>query len=219
MGFSMSEHQSRTDVGGSNGDDLTPKDADYARWREVIKRVGPGLVRYFRVSAPPATQDDDSWLPDTIYDGLMDALFKIKSSYPPWKISAPTLDRLVFTVAKNAIINNMRKSKREVPELRVYPEPIYKSGENETVKQPGPTDNPADHSQTMQDLLRLVHALPQSQQDFILMYVTSNSVKTNSERQKAHRIIGKLADQMHRLGHDPLGHDPFRKKRLEGGGQ
>jgi DNA-directed RNA polymerase specialized sigma24 family protein len=196
----MSNKRSQSDENAPEDDDRRP--VDYARWQGIIRRIGPGLSQYFRNKKLP-TNDHD------IYDGLIDAIYKITSSKTWFDPDDEKNDRFVFTVAKNAVLNNLHKQRREVPltfEIRVYPEnddiderdEVEKAEHSDIAKE---LDEPKNMKEA---LTKSLLSLSKFEREFILDYVESPVPKTQAERQRAQRIRYKIAEEMRCLGYDSM---------------
>jgi DNA-directed RNA polymerase specialized sigma24 family protein len=177
---------------GASGD---PPRVDYAAWEGAIKRVGPGLIRYFRNRNIPCSEHD-------ISDGLMDAVFALNSKPEHFDPTDKKIDGYLFTAAKNNTLNILRKRWREHPltfELQVF-------DPNDDDDHEGLPD--VEHSVATQrasmlnDLKRVLSALSGDKCNFIVDYVQSRIVKTRAERQKAQRIRDEIEQKMRDLGHE-----------------
>jgi DNA-directed RNA polymerase specialized sigma24 family protein len=177
---------------GASGD---PPRVDYAAWEGTIKRVGPGLLRYFRDKHIPCSPHDVS-------DGLMDAVSAISSQLDRFDPNDKASDQYLFVAAKNNTLNILRKRLREHPltfELQVF-------DPNDDDDHEGLPD--VQHSVATQrasmlnDLKRVLSALSGDKCNFIVDYVQSRIVKTRAERQKAQRIRDEIEQKMRDLGHE-----------------
>jgi DNA-directed RNA polymerase specialized sigma24 family protein len=180
---------------GASGD---PPRVDYAAWEAAIKRVGPGVIRYFRNKDIPCSPHD-------IYDALMDAVFTISAKPDQFDPQDQATDQYLFVAAKNNTLNILRKRWREHPlsfELQVF-------DPNDDDDHEGLPD--VEHSVATQrasmlnDLKRVLSALSGDKRNFILDYVQSRIVKTRAERQKAQRIRDEIEQKMRGLGHEVPG--------------
>jgi DNA-directed RNA polymerase specialized sigma24 family protein len=178
---------------------------DYAAWEGAIKRVGPGLLRYFRGRPFPSHPHD-------ISDGLMDAINDISSKHPWFNPRDKEMDRYLFVAAKNKTMNNLRKSWRERPltfQPQVYdPEIADTEGGGAELNHLGSMRQP----DIMEDLKTVLLALSEDKRKFILNYVQLLDVKTDGERQKALRIRKEIEQKLRAMGHNSFG-----AKQAEGG--
>jgi DNA-directed RNA polymerase specialized sigma24 family protein len=177
---------------GASGD---PPRVDYAAWEGTIKRVGPGLLRYFRDKHIPCSPHDVS-------DGLMDAVSAISSQLDRFDPNDKASDQYLFVAAKNNTLNILRKRLRERPlnfELQVF-DPTDDEGHDGS---PGVERSIGTKRASMlNDLKTVLSALSVDKCQFILDYVQSLIIKTHAERQKAQRIRKEIAQKMRDLGHE-----------------
>jgi hypothetical protein len=173
------------------------RSVDYGAWVGAIKRIGPGLLQYFRKKHINCTEHD-------IYDGMMDAIRSINNVNPLFNPDDKQTDPYFFASAKNATVNILKKRREQ--RLIVEPHVFHVFGLDDA--------DTTEPTEIKQDLIEVLLSLSEDKRIYILNYSESDAIKTPAERQKAQRIRDEIEKRMHQKGYDSFG-----RKRIAGDGQ